>query len=121
MNDVIGVAFDGGGHWVHIGQAARGGRYKGTTQFHGDWELYPVFRKTKLSSDAHIPGKSPCPNPSGKSEAHKRTKEEWFAFLERQRSGCLVCRMCPSQPHLNCPVQVGAGPTSLRGHNMDLF
>ena len=88
--DIITSALDAEGKRVHINEAESRGRYRGATQHHQDCELYPVFRKTKRSSFAHVPN-PPDACGRGESAVHREACEGWMRFFESQLNGCAVC------------------------------
>ena len=53
--DTITTALDDGDNRVQISDAKPGLRYRGATPHHQGCDLYPVFRRTKRSSFAHVP------------------------------------------------------------------
>ena len=89
--DIITTALDPEGKRTHIDKAKRNVRYRGATPHHQDCELYPVIRKTKRSSFAHVPKQVDACN-RGESAIHRKACENWMKFFESQLNGCLLCR-----------------------------
>ena len=102
--DIITSALDAEGRKVHIEKAEPNGRYHGATPHHQDCELYPVFRKTRRASFAHVPKQADAGG-HGESAVHREACETWIRFFETQLNGCFVCRTQGVEPveHI-CPA-----------------
>ena len=84
------TALDTEGEVVRINNAKHGGRYAGATQDHEDCELYPRFPTSRRPSFAHMPKREhPCG--TGESPEHRKIRQSWFRFFEKQLSGCFSC------------------------------
>ena len=89
--DIITSALDAEGKTVYIDKAESSGRYRGATPHHQDCELYPVFRKARRPSFAHIPNQTDACR-RGESAVHREACKSWMRFFETQLNGCVLCR-----------------------------
>ena len=77
--DIITSAIARDGLRIPIEKAETGERYTGIAH-HRRCLLYPVHRRTRRSSFAHLPSRQDC-RPPGESEEHRQVKEAWHRFL----------------------------------------
>ncbi len=113
----IRTALDDNSLMVRIDDAVAGNRYKGATQDCQDCDLYPVFRKRKQSSFAHVPRTGgAAAHRRGQSASHREACASWHRFFERLLSECGACRLngleednhvCPAVSITGNPVQLG--------------
>lgn len=99
VNDIITTALAKDGTQTPIEKARKGERYTGIAH-HEDCLLFPVYRRERRSSFAHMPNRKDC-RPPGESDEHRQVKGAWFAYLRTLPFfGEIVwnCRQC-SKPH----------------------
>ena len=97
--DIITTAVAKDGSRTRIEQARKGERYEGIAHHEGCL-LFPVYRKERKSSFAHMPNRKDC-RPPGESVEHKRLKEAWYLYLRSLPFFGEItwnCREC-SNPH----------------------
>lgn len=98
-NDIITTALAKDGNPTPIEKARKGERYTGIAH-HEDCLLFPVHRRERRSSFAHLPNRKDC-RPPGESDEHRQVKQAWSAYLRTLPFfGEIVwnCRQC-SKPH----------------------
>jgi hypothetical protein len=77
--DIITTATASEGTRTPIEKARKGERYTGIAH-HEDCLLFPVHRRERSSSFAHMPNRKDC-RPPGESDEHRQVKEAWRDFL----------------------------------------
>ena len=100
LPDIITTATAKDGARAPIEEAVRGERYQGIAD-HEECLLYPVHRRERRSSFAHMPKQRNC-KPPGESPEHREAKEAWYRYLCREPFFGEIawsCRVC-LRPHI---------------------
>ncbi len=79
LKDIITTALAKDGTRTPIEKARTGDRYTGIAH-HKACVLFPVHRRERRSSFAHLPNRKDCRQP-GESDEHRQVKEAWHQFL----------------------------------------